>query len=41
MSKTDPQPKAWTKPELVKLGQLADVAGGTGVVVQGAQSNRS
>ncbi len=36
--KTDPQPKGWTKPELIKLGQLADVAGNPGV---GPQSGGS
>lgn len=29
MSKTDQAARSWTKPELVKLGELKDVAGGT------------
>lgn len=34
--KTAPQPKGWTKPELVKLGKLADVAQNPGVGPQGS-----
>lgn len=29
VSKTDQAARSWTKPELVKLGELKDVAGGT------------
>lgn len=31
-----PQDKIWTKPELVRLGRLADVAGGQTPLAQGA-----
>ena len=32
---TAPQPNAWTKPQLVRLGQLADVAQTQGAGSQG------
>ena len=34
VSKTDQAAKLWTKPELVKLGALKDVAGGNPVPTQ-------
>lgn len=35
-----PSPKAvWTKPELVRLGKLADVAGNNGAIADGASVN--
>lgn len=34
--KPDAQPKVWTKPELVKLGKIADVANNQGAGPQGA-----
>ena len=40
MTKDVSKRKAWTKPEIKRLGELKDVAGGTGSVTQG-QPNRS
>lgn len=39
MSKTDQAAKLWTKPELVKLGALKDVAGGAPVPIQNANNS--
>ena len=40
MTKVVSRSKVWTKPQITRLGELKDVAGGTGQVVQG-QPNRS
>lgn len=40
MTKVTKQRKAWTKPELKRLGEIKDVAAGTGTVIQG-QPDRS
>lgn len=36
MNKTDQTAKEWTRPQLVRLGQLKDVAGPTGTGSQAA-----
>lgn len=41
MSQKQSQDKAWTKPELIRLGKLADVAGRAGLAVQAGPNNRS
>ena len=33
--------KQWTRPELIRLGSIADVAGLPGLVTEGAIINRS
>lgn len=38
MSKTE---QRWTKPELIRLGKITDVAGPTGNGVQGGPNGRS
>jgi hypothetical protein len=39
VSKTDQTTKLWTKPELVKLGALKDVAGGSPVPTQNVNNS--
>ncbi len=39
MSKTDQATKLWTKPELVKLGELKDVAGSLAINANGSSPN--
>lgn len=39
VSKTDQAAKLWTKPELVKLGALKDVAGGAPVPTQNVNNS--
>ena len=41
MAKTEPNTKQWTKPELVKLGTIKDVAGPTGTAGQSGPNARS
>ena len=36
-----PSKKEWTRPELVRLGSIADVAGVPGLKYEGAQYNKS
>ena len=35
----DATPKAWSRPELVRLGKIADVAGGAQVPIQNSQNS--
>jgi hypothetical protein len=39
VSKTDQAAQRWTKPELVKLGELKDVAGQNAINANGASVN--
>lgn len=39
MTKTDQAAASWTKPELVKLGELKDVAGSAAINANGASPN--
>ncbi|HVR90146.1 MAG TPA: hypothetical protein VHG29_03490 [Novosphingobium sp.] len=39
MTKKVPPMAEWTKPELVRLGKIADVAGNNGAIVDGASVN--
>ena len=39
MSKNEQAAKTWTKPELVKLGELKDVAGGNPTPVQNVNNS--
>lgn len=39
MNKTEPATKTWSKPELVKLGALKDVAGANAINANGASVN--
>lgn len=40
MSRETTKRKGWTKPQIKRLGEIKDVAQGTGLVVQG-QPNRT